>query len=472
MAIPINSNSSANVTLVFYGGVEPYSPCVEWDGYYTVPGGTAVLQISGTGSGPSFPGTPWVQTERVCPSGYKGSFTGTFRPNGYSGSVSFAGTVTDAVGIRKKSNYLNFQVVGVGSLLVNAGPDLDYSLDQTVTRVFLSNGSVAGGTPPYSTLWSIPGVPVVNATALTGTTPRFGTPTAPYFDTANWLGWGSDSTPKVATLSATDSLTPVPLTGSDTRVITPFAIGFDVTWLNTVQTNGYRGTATLVIDGGTGPFRYEVRESLPGYATPFSGTLPLGVRQKSWGFTVPTCPYPSTYNNSVVITDLASGFETTVPGSFYNHCLVEGTPILLADGTYRNVEDLLVGDDLLSNSITTDDNWKNYQSSSPDFTKSTTKIAAMQKYTTSSYVDINNGLLKVSGEHPVLVYISTSEYYIFKYTADLIVGDIMINGDGEFVDINSITVVNQPDTNIYSIDTEPWDTYIANNLIVHNKTSC
>ena len=47
----------------------------------------------------------------------------------------------------------------------------------------------------------------------------------------------------------------------------------------------------------------------------------------------------------------------------------------------------------------------------------------------------------------------------------------IIDKDGNHIEISKIDLINQPNTKIYEIDTTPWNTYIANRFIVHNKSA-
>lgn len=190
------------------GGVQPYDPCATWVGVYTDlnDGTTGSIPING---GPYSTGTPWIDSPGACagPVG-KGSLTGTFRPNGFTGEVDLWVYGKDASGIADGSNILTYGVVESTALLVNAG------LDQTVVgpapvTANLSTSSATGGTSPYSWLW-------VQSGTGPSPSPSIDNNVAQHPNITNLYTNG------VYTFqcTVTDSTSPVPLTGTDSVAIT------------------------------------------------------------------------------------------------------------------------------------------------------------------------------------------------------------------------------------------------------------
>ena len=152
-------------------------------------------------------------------------------------------------------------------------------------------------------------------------------------------------------------------------------------------------------------------------------------------------------------------------------CLVYGTPILLADRTYKNVEDLVVGDELLSLSVSSIpdeenptylDSWTSNNLDDATFT--TTAVTNIIKSTWEGYYLLNNKL-KVTYEHTMLV--KRDDLWKFTQMENVVVGDYVVDSEGDTVLVNSIQYINSPVETV-SIDTEVKDLYFANDILVHN----
>jgi len=154
-------------------------------------------------------------------------------------------------------------------------------------------------------------------------------------------------------------------------------------------------------------------------------------------------------------------------------CHVEGTVMNLADGTTKLVEDLQVGDVLASYDITglgddeTESTWEEYSSQINQFSASSssatvTRVIAGQH---TAYHNFNNGLTKVTGEHPILI-MSVGNDISFKQAADVIVGDSFYTANG-WVEVTSTEYVTET-VNTYSIDVETEDVYMADGILFHN----
>ena len=155
-------------------------------------------------------------------------------------------------------------------------------------------------------------------------------------------------------------------------------------------------------------------------------------------------------------------------------CHVEGTVMNLADGTTKLVEDLQVGDVLASYDITglgddeTESTWEEYSSQINQFSASSssatvTRIIAGQH---TAYHNFNNGLTKVTGEHPILVK-SAGNDISFKQAVDVIVGDSFYTANG-WVEVTNTEYVTE-NVNTYSIDVETEDVYMADGILFHNQ---
>jgi hypothetical protein len=152
-------------------------------------------------------------------------------------------------------------------------------------------------------------------------------------------------------------------------------------------------------------------------------------------------------------------------------CLVYGTPILLADRTYKNIEDLVIGDELLSLSVSSIpdeenpsylDSWTSNNLDDATFT--TTAVTNIIKSTWEGYYLLNNKL-KVTYEHTMLV--KRDDLWKFTQMENVVVGDYVVDSEGDTILVTSIQYVNSPVETV-SIDTEVKDLYFANDILVHN----
>ena len=152
-------------------------------------------------------------------------------------------------------------------------------------------------------------------------------------------------------------------------------------------------------------------------------------------------------------------------------CLVYGTTILLSNRTYKNVEDLVIGDELLSLSVSSipDDEDPTYvnswtSNSLDDAAFTTTLVTNIIKSTWEAYYLLNNKL-RVTYEHVMLV--KRDGLWKFTQMEYVVVGDYVVDSEGDTVLVDSIQYVNSPAETV-SIDTEVKDLYFANDILVHN----
>ena len=158
------------------------------------------------------------------------------------------------------------------------------------------------------------------------------------------------------------------------------------------------------------------------------------------------------------------------------NCHVTGTVMNLADGSTKLVEELQAGDVLKSYTIQglgEDENqqpWQTYSSQINQWsaTETTAEVKSVLSSSWSKYVNINNGLTKVTDEHPVLIKGSGNDIS-FKAVIDVVVGDsLYVNG--AWVEITSLEEVNENIT-AYKIDVESADVYLADGILWHNSVN-
>ena len=156
---------------------------------------------------------------------------------------------------------------------------------------------------------------------------------------------------------------------------------------------------------------------------------------------------------------------------------VQGTPVVMSDGTTKAIEDIAVGDVVKSfrhSSLDASDNnaWKTW--ATPEIgngsfgTSTVTAITGRRNATEYYWLNYN---LKVTGNHPMVVF--KDNVFKFVRAENLIVGDRIVNEDGTLEEVfsNGKVTVN---CLTYNFDVEADDTYIVRGgndtgYIVHNK---
>ena len=146
-------------------------------------------------------------------------------------------------------------------------------------------------------------------------------------------------------------------------------------------------------------------------------------------------------------------------------CFVAGTPITMADGSYKNIEDIVIGDQLVGKDG---------------------MINTVQEYVrpllgNRTLVGFNGGVPFITNDHPVLTKDGTwksvdpagtaSRYAEANLNAgQLSVGDVVATGNGTGFEIVSIEEHTfSADLQVYNFTLNGNNTYIANGLVVHNK---
>lgn len=129
-------------------------------------------------------------------------------------------------------------------------------------------------------------------------------------------------------------------------------------------------------------------------------------------------------------------------------CFLAGTKILLGDGTYKNIEDIKVGDSVMS-----------YDTAKGQFVGS--QVVKTIKTQSDKYYVVNDGL-KITPTHTLLV---NGEW---KASQQMKVGDTLFNADGEPTQITSIKEIVQ-NVDVYNLFTDEPNDFFAENYLVHNE---
>ena len=143
--------------------------------------------------------------------------------------------------------------------------------------------------------------------------------------------------------------------------------------------------------------------------------------------------------------------------------------ISMADGTFKPVEQIVVGDVIKTMSIdgldsNNEDAWKTFETTSFSATPATSTVTNVLDSSWSEYYLIN-GNLGITFEHPVLVKRDID--YIFTRISNIMIGDFMLNESRDWIEVNTVEniVANVPTINL---NVEVFDLYFANGLLVHN----
>jgi len=162
-------------------------------------------------------------------------------------------------------------------------------------------------------------------------------------------------------------------------------------------------------------------------------------------------------------------------GLWVSGCFVAGTKILMSDGTEKNIEDMQVGDRVVS-----------YNRKTGEF-YDVTVTQTMKDEITNAYFDVtleNGTTIGVTGNHPIL----TNKGYecIFGESDEALICDTLDVGDKVFTVNGYQTVVaivkHEKKTRVYNIsvadddeiksgeDNDEDDIYIVNGIAAHNTT--
>jgi len=161
----------------------------------------------------------------------------------------------------------------------------------------------------------------------------------------------------------------------------------------------------------------------------------------------------ATYYN--LQTSPASGTVTYTLGTSYTcggaqPCFLAGTQILISEGNTKNIEDLQIGDSVLSYDMNTHQPASSY-------------VTEVINRTADHYYLVNDKV-KATANH---VFILAD--YSQKSVADLKIGDVLITYSGSGTEpIETIERIDQP-TVVYDIEVAGYHLFYANGYLVHNS---
>ena len=180
-------------------------------------------------------------------------------------------------------------------------------------------------------------------------------------------------------------------------------------------------------------------------------------------------------------------------------CFTPDTKLTLTDGTQKEIQELAIGDELLSMRMPNAQTEKEHPIIASDVAYAdycitelgeselvTSKIINMFFDFADTYFLIN-GEIKVTGEHPFFIKIPDSfylpakgetatgkwgseEFWAWEYVRNLEVGQIMYDKDMKEISIDTIEEIEE-EIEIVNIDVDTNNTYFAEGILVHNKGS-
>ena len=190
---------------------------------------------------------------------------------------------------------------------------------------------------------------------------------------------------------------------------------------------------------------------------------------QSDGFNDHATRYNTSVSKSIEIVDTYGGVPI---------CLLFGSQVSKSDGSVVNVEDLNIGDEILTVSLqgSTDEgsgNWENDTfNKSGSFSPNTTTVKRVMYEFANSYYNINSGSEHITGEHHMLFRQAGNENWIWKTAPTFELGDYLMDKQGNDVVISSLeTNVNPDGYEVVQLDVEPDDFYVGQTFLVHNKGS-
>ncbi len=163
-------------------------------------------------------------------------------------------------------------------------------------------------------------------------------------------------------------------------------------------------------------------------------------------------------------------------------CFLPGTLILMADDTAKPIEEIDVGDEVMSLDLPglPDEDlgyleWKAFTMRPMDASdlellieqnKKTAFVENLFYDYMNGYYSINNGYLKVTAEHDLFAY--SKGNWGWRTPKELSEGMLLLNFLGEMAKVESIEWV-PGEVEVINIDVEPLDVYFAGGVLVHNK---
>ena len=188
-------------------------------------------------------------------------------------------------------------------------------------------------------------------------------------------------------------------------------------------------------------------------------------------YSQPSTTYTTTNNDTTITTPFDTGTSTPSGGG---GCFLFGTKITMANGSLKNIEDLKLGDELLTFRIpglAQSDNSEDWYptskwstNSTSNFTKTTTKVSHIRTGPFWRHYVIN-GQYRVTYEH--MIFAKREGTYQFIRVDGLRLGDFFLDVNKDEIEITNIEQVYVMSSTV-ELDVEENDMYFADGILVHN----
>ena len=195
---------------------------------------------------------------------------------------------------------------------------------------------------------------------------------------------------------------------------------------------------------------------------------------QSDGFNDHATRYNTAITKTIEIQDTYGGLAIA--------CFLPGTLILMSDGTEKPIEEINVGDEVMSLDLPglPDEDlgyleWKSFTMRPMDLedleglverNRKTAFVENLFYDYMDGYYSINNGYLKVTREHDLFTYDDSK--WRWNTAKELKEGMKLLNYLGETVNIDSVEWI-EDEVEVINFDVEPLDIYYAGGVLVHNK---
>ena len=153
-------------------------------------------------------------------------------------------------------------------------------------------------------------------------------------------------------------------------------------------------------------------------------------------------------------------------------CFAYGTRILLADNSYKNIEDITQGEIIAAYNVEE----LQYENSNEVVLRTKLAEPRTSNFVTGTVTRILHGsekehyvinkTIKTTFEHPF--YVRVGQEYRFVEARNLRVGYFMINKNADLVEITDIEIVKESIETV-SLSIDKYCTFIAEDMIVHNE---
>ena len=177
--------------------------------------------------------------------------------------------------------------------------------------------------------------------------------------------------------------------------------------------------------------------------------------------------------DGVLVLDYAAGGNSSIKwATFATVCFLKGTKITLPDKSQKNIEDLILGEEVLTYQIKGLSNLKkdkkieimNWSEKSMESKFNQSKIRNIWVNPTDRYLVINDKL-RITNLH--IIHVKRGEEYKFLPAEKSQIGDLLFTDKGDYEPIQTIKLVNEI-TEVYNIGLQKHRTYFADNYLVHH----